>query len=463
MPEEREILRYELDISDAERKAEDLQRTLANIETTRASGGDSSSLEKQAIREGEALGALTGKAEETGEATKDLLRQKEKLGAVVRILGGRFGGMVSDMASVVELMKANSAAAGVLGAALAALAIGATFYSKMRADLQALIELQREYNQLITESQTAALGPQSAIDQLLANSGGLTAGTANAAGITANRLGREFGVAPNLAGPAGAFGTLAGLSFADTGILAAGMARGAQIGSGSDATRFIGQLTPEARGQLQSELDAIRHTVVGREAQSQAEAAQTARGRTPANRLFERMKKLGNLPPGITSGPELEEYLGDLPSLAKRLAVADAATKLGSGVAGEAGRLFFEPKRDRLQIEFNRALILRDMLNRDVRRDRGLIGGNTDLPELPVGPIPAGGGAQRFIEQFNQPQSQPAPPRIGDFSVPPSPPTVINHIRIGTLNARPGRGWLRRGGQAGFGTGSFNIASGGST
>ena len=92
------------------------------------------------------------------------------------------------------------------------------------------------------------------------------------------------------------------------------------------------------------------------------------------------------------------------------------------------------------------------------------------------GPDPEAAGPRGFSEralralQPQVPQSPPAPPRIGDFTDPnaivgPPAPTsqpVVNYIRIGTLNARPGRGWLRRGGRAGFGTNSFNVADGGS-
>ncbi len=164
--------------------------------------------------------------------------------------------------------------------------------------------------------------------------------------------------------------------------------------------------------------------------------------------------------------------VGDLPDLAKRLALVHTATNLGSGGLGVLGRLFFTLKRDRLQAEFNRAVLLRDLLQRDVRRDRGLIGGNTDLPELPLGEVPEFKASREFLEKFNAPPERPAsrPPRVGDFTVPPAeivgPPAATAqptvNIRIGTLNARPGRGWIRRGGQAGFGTGSFNVASGGS-
>lgn len=191
--------------------------------------------------------------------------------------------------------------------------------------------------------------------------------------------------------------------------------------------------------------------------------------------MFSRLKKTGSQPPGVESGPDLEAYIGDLPDLAKRLVRAHVATNLGSGGLGDLGRILFTLKRDRLQAELNRAKLLRDLLEREVRRDRGLTGGNVDLPELPVGDIPDSGATRAFVDKFNSSPAGPPPaPRIGDFTVPapatepvgePAPtsqPVVTSVINIGTLNARPGRGWIRRGGRAGFGTNSFNVADGGS-
>jgi hypothetical protein len=480
MSEQREILKYEVDSSDAEAKARELVALFGKVNAAAAAGEDTSDLEAQAESLAGGIGKLAGKEKEAASATKDLLQNKEKLAAVVRTLGGRFSGLIGDLGGVVELLTQGGSAATLFGIALAAVAAGTSIYVKWKRDLQELIDLQLKYNALISARQAAALGPQGAIEDTLLQFGGLTAATSDAAGLLANRLGQQFGLPSGRSGQAAAFGALGNLSFQDTGLLGVALAQGAQISSPQDVSRFFKDLTPEARGELERQLNAIRLTTVGRETQSQAEADRPARGRRPVDRLFERLKGTSVLPGDIEEGrgnailARIQALEDEEQFLARLEADAEKAAKSGFSDPAKFARNFkIKQVRERVRI----ATRFRDLLARDQRRDRGLIGGQTDgLPALPEAPVPDNDAAREFLEKFNAPAERPAtppagPPRIGDFTAPnvivgpPAPtsqPVVHNHIRIGTLNARPGRGWIRRGGQAGFGTGSFNVADGGS-
>ena len=100
MAQKKEVLRYEAEISDAEQKI----GKLGEVEEA-------------------ALGKGKKKSEEAASATEDLTKQKEKLGAAVRMTGAQFGGAVGDIGNLVELMQTGSKAAIGFGAALAGLLI----------------------------------------------------------------------------------------------------------------------------------------------------------------------------------------------------------------------------------------------------------------------------------------------------------------------------------------------------
>ena len=218
MPAEKEVMKYVLDITDVEQKSRRLDELLDKQKKLASTGTADPALDAE-------IKALQGVAVESDKAAKGLGKvadQNKTVAAGARGMARSFGGLGGLFGDIVaSILEGSKALAGFIAAGLGITAVISVF-KKLKAELRELIDLEREHNKVVAEAQAMALGPQFAIDEIPKSKGGLTGSASEAAGITANRLGVQFGVSPDLAGVAGAFGTLGGLSFADTGILAAG-------------------------------------------------------------------------------------------------------------------------------------------------------------------------------------------------------------------------------------------------
>lgn len=125
-----EVMRYELDITDVQAKAARIQDLLGKIASGRARGVATDELERQLENEFNALAKSTGKTKEAQSSIEQLIKQKEKLGSVIAILGGQFGGFVGQLGNVAELFI-NLGRAAVLPAAVIA---GVTLLAKLWHD-----------------------------------------------------------------------------------------------------------------------------------------------------------------------------------------------------------------------------------------------------------------------------------------------------------------------------------------
>jgi len=157
MPGDEEILKYTLDVSDVEAKAARLQELLEQIKAKRAAKEDTSELEAQASKEIDGLSKLADKEKEAAGATEELVEQKDRLGAVTRVLGTRFSGMVGDLGGVIELLMEGGKAAIAFGGGLAALTVGIIVIQKVRDALREAREEQEKWNQAVLEGKQAAI------------------------------------------------------------------------------------------------------------------------------------------------------------------------------------------------------------------------------------------------------------------------------------------------------------------
>ncbi len=135
-----EIMSYKLDITDVEAKAARMQDLLGKIASGRAAKQDTSELEKQLLGEMDALSKSTGKTKEAESAIQTLVRQKEKLGSVVSVLGGQFGGIVGQLGNIVELFVSFGAAAVVPAATVASLAALTLGYNQLADAIRRAVE-----------------------------------------------------------------------------------------------------------------------------------------------------------------------------------------------------------------------------------------------------------------------------------------------------------------------------------
>lgn len=135
-----EILPYRLDITDVEAKAARMQDLLGKIASGRATGQDTSELEKQLLREMEAMSKSTGKTKEADSAIKQLVSQKEKLSSVVSLLGGQFGGIIGQLGNIVELFFVFGKAAVLPATAIASVTAMAVGYNQLADSIKRVIE-----------------------------------------------------------------------------------------------------------------------------------------------------------------------------------------------------------------------------------------------------------------------------------------------------------------------------------
>ncbi len=141
MAEEREILRYELDLTDVEAKVARVQQLIQEIGAQKAAGRDTSAAEQQVhvqlaglsaaagLRDAEAMARSSG-------ATEELVRQKAKLAAVVNMVGGQFGGAVQQVGSLVALLTTATPVVGGVALALAGVGAATAAWRHMREEIE---------------------------------------------------------------------------------------------------------------------------------------------------------------------------------------------------------------------------------------------------------------------------------------------------------------------------------------
>jgi hypothetical protein len=321
MAAEEEILKYRLDVSDVEAKAQRLNELLEQIKAKQTTGGDTSELEAQFGREFEGLGRLISKQKEGAGSAEELIKQKEKLAAVTRVLGGNFSGMVGDLGGIIELMLSATPAAAGMAAALAGITFAVKAIKEYRAEVEALEAKLKEMEQARREAGGELGGPFERIQRDLAAAGRLDTGTARQGldiAIGYGKMGLPMDIAAGLAVPT----LLAGATGEQRTALAAAGIAGRQFAGAADVTAFLRALPAEGAREAGAQMEALLDTPLGREARFEAaffarqlETDPTIQGMVAGSQdylLFTMARRLGLKPPGVERIDEWRQFRQDL-------------------------------------------------------------------------------------------------------------------------------------------------------
>jgi len=349
MPSEEEILKYVIDKSQAEAQLDQLQQRLEEFKAKRAAGEDTSEIEAQINKQITGLGKLADKEQETAGATEDLVKQKDKLSSVMRVLGGQSAGMVGDLGGVIELlMSMGPAAAGAAGA-LAGITLATAAYQKFNEEMKEAIQLQRDHNQAVTEGKLGEMAGLTGLRDQLEALGGLDR-LGDAYGMM-GRLGRKHGFERERAAEVAGLGVMAGLGVEETAMLSHAMrSGGAQVETPQQAQQLVDMLKAdqEAYGRAQANLSTITKSPPGMLAQAKAEQYGVG---TPelraAERVWEALGDKGKLPEGVKSVDDLMALIQGGDELRAKVMTRRAAEEAdllragqGGGVSLLASRIF---------------------------------------------------------------------------------------------------------------------------
>jgi hypothetical protein len=308
MAGEEEILKFTIDKSDADAKLADLEQRLENLKAKQAAGQDTSELEAQFAKEADGLERIAKREKEGAGATEDLVKQKEKLTAVISSLGGQFSGLAGNLGSVIELMLKGSHTAIGLGAALAAITLAISLYQKLKDSIKESVEEQQRLNEAVAEGNREAAERGATLAEQLLSRGGIT--RFEDASRMADALSKGYGFRPEQAQAAAALGTMAGVSVEDAAVLAVARIQGVQLATPEDAQRFLAQARPEVLDWYREQAEAFRTTEAAQAERLRAAVAAPTGGRRPAEEvLFDVLKGRGELPADVENVDQLRTYL----------------------------------------------------------------------------------------------------------------------------------------------------------
>jgi hypothetical protein len=306
---EDEILKYRMDISDVEATAQRLNELLEQIRAKREQGEDTSELERQVTKELDAVGKVTSKEKEAAGATEELVKQKERLGSTVRMLGGRFSGFLGDLGGVIELLIQGGKHAIAFAAGLAGITVAIAAVQRLKRALEEATKAQEDLNQKTLEYKATAIQQGTSLaDQLLAM--GASERFDDAARM-ATSLVKQWGLSPAAAEQAAGMATVLGLSGTEAGMLAVAQIQGAPVGTMKQAGAYIGEMTPETATYLLGQLEAYARTPAAelrrRIGQLPGAVGLGARFRDP-EMLYQALKEQGALPEGIGSYADFRRH-----------------------------------------------------------------------------------------------------------------------------------------------------------
>lgn len=415
MAEEREILRYEFDISDVESKVVRLKQLQEEIAGKRQEGGDTSGLEQELMREVDGLTQLRRKQNEASHSTEELTRQKEKLANVVNLVGGSFGPLVGQLGDVVELMMSGGTAAMGLGGAMAGLAAISVAAETLR---DRLAEANAEVEKLAEAKRKLIGGEAGNVEQIessLLGMGALEAGRAEEVYKYAQGLRAQYGVPEDLAFGVAPAAFVAGASPEQAGMIALASAAG---GGGLPATaqefqQRLGGLDQGSRAALMQQLSAMGASATGRRSRAEATLEQRLMAEDPARSealfspnidalVVDFAKEMGLAPE--KAGPEsVAKWQEQASALRKRRSQLIAQ----SGFSGGAEADVFGPDAGGVSPDveiINRQLEKFDQLQKAIEMlteafSQQAPGGGS----APVGP---GGAAVYIGTQFNAPDNR---------------------------------------------------------
>jgi len=353
MGEQREVLRYELDITDVESKTRKMEELLVQLKARRAAGEDVSELEAQISREAEGLTNVTAAWRRCGNATEDVIRQKDKLAQTVSLLGGRFGGLVGQLGSVAELLVSAGRAAIGFGVALASITGVITLYQHLKHEIAGAVEQQEKLNEAQRQGKREQMGTAATMAEGLAAWGAGGRADEEASWDMRRELMRQYGFNPEQARRAAEIATAAGIgSPEEAAVLSELMRSGAQVTSREDAQRAMA--AAQEGGEYARALKVIEKRGQGEAARQykvQGELmAPNAPHLTPEELLYEGLVAVGKIDPeempfeefrkGVGNAEHAEERLGKL-----RRQRAAVAAEGGPNAVGEAVELGKQIKR----------------------------------------------------------------------------------------------------------------------
>ena len=272
--DETQIYRAELDISDFNTKADQLEAKIAQIRKGRANNEDTSALEKDLAKEFDGLANVIRQQEKAGASTEDLLKQRERLGAVVRSLGGSFSGLIGDLGGVIELLMSGSGAAVAFGGALAAVGAVSAVINRVKTEMAELRKEQEAIAKNAREMKAEFLGPQEQMAAVLQRFGGLTPETEAASGEMRRRLERNAGFDRGQATAVSPLAVLSGMSVEDTELAAQLLVSGVQFDSPDEMQKAVARLKsqPEALAGVQRQIQTLPLTEKGKRVRAAAAA-----------------------------------------------------------------------------------------------------------------------------------------------------------------------------------------------
>lgn len=146
-----DLMRLELDTAQAEAKTRNLIELLGKVAIAGANKQDTSGLERQINAEVEVLSRSTGKTKEAQSTIEAVIKQKEKLGSVIAVLGGQFAGYTGQLGNVVQLFMTLGTAAVLPAAVLTGITLFARAWAgaaeeikKAREEEERVLALERQ-------------------------------------------------------------------------------------------------------------------------------------------------------------------------------------------------------------------------------------------------------------------------------------------------------------------------------
>ena len=104
MAKETEVFKLDLDTATLEKKAARVEQLMSDLKGKRGRGEDTTETERQLHKELDGMAKLGQQEKKAAGTTEELVKQKEKLGSAMRVVGSSAGGMVADIGGVIELM-----------------------------------------------------------------------------------------------------------------------------------------------------------------------------------------------------------------------------------------------------------------------------------------------------------------------------------------------------------------------
>jgi len=195
--DETEIFRLDLDTKALEQKAARVDQIVSEITAKRAKKEDTSDLERQLSKELDGIAQLGQQEKKQAGTTEELVKQKEKLGAAMRLVGSQASALVGDLGGVIELLlTANKATIGV-AAGLAAVGLAGAIFRTLKEDARKFTDELDRVGEHQRNLANEFLTLQERIAQTLEAAG--VAGRAEAVATRARQFSAEQGIDEQLA------------------------------------------------------------------------------------------------------------------------------------------------------------------------------------------------------------------------------------------------------------------------